>query len=245
MKTLYNIDTNLTKRQKKTIEYLKKQTLFNVAKHNYKVFNSKNFAYSKNKIVQHYDIKQKKFYNEKDIKGETFFNLMRNLNSEKVDVMEYPDISFVLQDNPNYYKDSVIEYIIIDIDDCIDEKDNLSNIGKYIVSNTNAYTEVSQSGSGLHLIMAVSSKFRYKLSMLQKSGLMQVNNRTLKVEVYAHNHHIVLTGNTYQGKKTIKGINDKDELFINEQKLVKVLCKLGMISKVVSKKVLHQNFTKN
>lgn len=79
--------------------------------------------------------------------------------------------------------------VTIDLDHCINEKGILDPRARAIVSAANSYTEVSQSGHGLHIILEGK----------------QPGDRHKKgcVEMYENVHYIILTGNIYMDHKEI------------------------------------------
>lgn len=66
-------------------------------------------------------------------------------------------------------------YMFLDFDDCIDENGNINNKIKDIMKQVNSYTEVSNSGKGIHIIVKVHKEFQAKIDHNQ--GIEIYNNR--------------------------------------------------------------------
>ena len=78
----------------------------------------------------------------------------------------------------------------IDIDHCIDENGKISDMAKDIIETVNSYTELSPSGTGIHILAYGSIPESRKLS---------------HIEVYDKTRYITLTGHLYEGKlRTMK-----------------------------------------
>lgn len=78
----------------------------------------------------------------------------------------------------------------IDIDHCIDDNGNLSDIARDIMQTMNAYTELSPSGSGLRIL------FRAENFQFDKQRYF-IHNRNIGVEVYiagCTNKYVTVTG---------------------------------------------------
>lgn len=78
----------------------------------------------------------------------------------------------------------MLDIVGIDLDHCIDDEGNLSDMAKDIISKTNSYTEISKSGHGIHIITRGHLPF---------TGL---NNRH-GLEMYKTARFFVMTGNSY------------------------------------------------
>lgn len=88
---------------------------------------------------------------------------------------EYQGIGFVISEEYGY--------IFIDIDHCINESGELNNLAEDIVKSfDHSYIEVSQSGSGLHIITQGTIEKSFK-------------NSALGVEMYNRARFIAMTGN--------------------------------------------------
>ncbi len=88
-------------------------------------------------------------------------------------------------------------FCAIDIDHCINEKGELSDIAKDITTRMDSYTEISPSGTGIHIIFTVRN-FQFDKEMYY------INNQKIGLEVYiseSTKKFITITGNT---------INDND-----------------------------------
>jgi putative DNA primase/helicase len=77
-------------------------------------------------------------------------------------------------------------YLFIDLDHCIDEADNIEPQSKRIIEILNSYTEISQSGSGIHIIV--------KAELPEGS-----RNRKGSFEIYDSVRYACMTGNVLQG----------------------------------------------
>lgn len=85
----------------------------------------------------------------------------------------------------------------IDIDHCIDEKGELSGMAKDIITKMGSYTEISPSGTGIHIIFTMHD-------FLFDKEAYYINNQKIGLEVYiagATKKFITITGNA---------INDND-----------------------------------
>lgn len=74
----------------------------------------------------------------------------------------------------------------IDLDHCIDEKGQVNERAADIISRVNSYTEVSPSGTGIHILAFADMPEGYK--------------KKNEVEMYGAGRFFTLTGNLYQGK---------------------------------------------
>jgi hypothetical protein len=80
----------------------------------------------------------------------------------------------------------------LDIDGCINEKGQLSELAKDVVTTMNSYTEISPSKNGIHIIIEVPG------FVFDKSKY-SINNRKLGLEVYvagATHKYVTVTGNS-------------------------------------------------
>ena len=91
---------------------------------------------------------------------------------------KYSGIGFIFnKDDP---------YCFIDLDHCIDADGFIKPESKTIIDKLNSYTEISQSGSGVHVIV--------------KANLPEgVRNRKGNFEIYAEGRYCAMTGNVLQG----------------------------------------------
>jgi len=81
----------------------------------------------------------------------------------------------------------------IDIDHCIDDNGELSEMAADIMQTMNAYTEYSPSGKGLRILFTVPDTFQYD------KARYRINNQQAGLEVYiagATNKYVTVTGNT-------------------------------------------------
>src|SRR5699024_5903417 len=89
-------------------------------------------------------------------------------------------------------------YIIIDLDDCL-YNGELSDKAKAIVDTLGSYTEKSQSGNGLHIVV-------------RGDNLEGFNNQGEGVEMYSKERYFAMTGNVLDDYTTV---DDADEMYIN------------------------------
>ena len=83
----------------------------------------------------------------------------------------------------------------IDIDDCIQDN-QLTPMAREIMQTMHSYTEVSPSGTGIHILFTVSPQFRMDTTRYY------VNNWKIGLEVYVSgstNHYMTLTGRAHKG----------------------------------------------
>ena len=88
-------------------------------------------------------------------------------------------------------------FCAIDIDHCVNEKGELSDIAKDIIAKMGSYTEISPSGTGIHIIFTVRN-FQFD------KEIYYINNQKIGLEVYISEitkKFITITGNS---------INDND-----------------------------------
>ena len=81
----------------------------------------------------------------------------------------------------------------IDIDHCISDNGELSEMAADIMQTMNAYTEYSPSGKGLRILFTVPDTFQYD------KARYRINNQQAGLEVYiagATNKYVTVTGNT-------------------------------------------------
>jgi len=111
-----------------------------------------------------------------------------------------------------------IPYFGIDLDNCFTEENTLKEWAQKIIAEIDTYTEVSQSGKGLHLIGRFPTKF-------QGSATKWTNDQGQMegIECYSQGRFFIMTGNVYEGRDTIKEFNDiiawKDKTFRKEKVL--------------------------
>ena len=101
---------------------------------------------------------------------------------------KYDGIGYVLEDGT----------VCIDIDHCIDENGNINDVAKDILSHivNPTYTEISQSGTGLHIIC---------------EGVKNTDKcRSAALEIYSEKRYIALTGNPYGDE--LHDISENQEL---------------------------------
>lgn len=87
----------------------------------------------------------------------------------------YSGIGFVLNDN---------HIVIIDIDDCV-TNGVPNSFAMNIILKLGSYTEISRSGTGIHIVCYGDIPFKGK------------NNHTKGIEIYKDARYIILTGNSF------------------------------------------------
>lgn len=103
----------------------------------------------------------------------------------------YAGIGFQFDDTP---------FTGIDIDHCIDDRGNLSELAQEILQETRSYAEYSPSGHGLHIIIKGKLKDR-------RGG----KNASLGLEMYDSKRYFTMTGNTVQGYEHISSKSEAIE----------------------------------
>ncbi|MDL2219865.1 phage/plasmid primase, P4 family [Ruminococcaceae bacterium OttesenSCG-928-O06] len=112
----------------------------------------------------------------------------------------------------------------IDIDHCIDEKGNLSEMARDIIDIMDCYTERSPSGKGLHLLFRTDSFYYDKKRYF-------VNNQTVGLEVYVSgstSKFLTITGDIVAVGKTLENRTEQlkivlDKYMVRSQKANKTL----------------------
>ena len=98
----------------------------------------------------------------------------------------------------------------IDIDHCIDAEGKISDRAKEVINTVNSYTELSPSGTGVHI--------------LAFGELPGTRTRNDEFEMYYHGRFFTLTGNLYEGKfrKIPKAIETASAINLMYDKYVNV-----------------------
>lgn len=91
----------------------------------------------------------------------------------------YKGVGFMLSGSP---------YVCVDLDDCLDGGEREA-WARGIVAALGSYTEVSQSGKGLHIFGRAN---------------VERDRRSDRIEVYGNNRFIAMTGNIYEGHSKLK-----------------------------------------
>ena len=91
----------------------------------------------------------------------------------------YKGVGFMLSGSP---------YVCVDLDDCLDGGEREA-WARGIVAALGSYTEVSQSGKGLHIFGRAT---------------VERDRRSDRIEVYGNNRFIAMTGNIYEGHGELK-----------------------------------------
>ena len=89
-------------------------------------------------------------------------------------------------------------YAGIDIDDCISESGELSDMAVKIVERMNSYTEKSPRGHGIHILCKVSDGFT-----LDVDGKRGAKKDALHLEIYCGGRFLTVTGHVYGDVKPI------------------------------------------
>lgn len=76
--------------------------------------------------------------------------------------------------------------VCIDLDGCIDANGNISQFASDVVKKLNSYTEISPSGTGLHILA---------FGKIPEN----INNQSAGIEMYIKDHYVIMTGNRLQG----------------------------------------------
>lgn len=107
-------------------------------------------------------------------------------------------------------------YVVIDLDGCRDETTGeLSDFAQEIVDDLDTYTEVSNSGKGLHIIARSFVEGNYKASDDER-------NKGKAIEFFATVGFVILTGATLKGNTELKNIpRAKLQHLIDELKLTR------------------------
>lgn len=104
---------------------------------------------------------------------------------------DFSGLGFVLtKDNP---------YTVLDLDNCIDQNGKIKGEAKSLVDTLDSYTEISQSGKGLHIFIKA-----------EKPGNRSKNTKK-NVELYDDKRFIVMTGNQFEG--TPNEIYERQDIF--------------------------------
>lgn len=96
-------------------------------------------------------------------------------------------------------------YAGIDIDGCIDDSGQISDMAGKIIERMNSYTEKSPSGRGIHILCRVDDGFSL-------DGETGKNDRERGLEIYCDKHYFTVTGNVYGEEKPIE--NRTQELLV-------------------------------
>lgn len=100
---------------------------------------------------------------------------------------EYNGLGFVFSDAD--------DYVFLDLDKCVSDE-GVSELARWILEQAVSYTEVSQSGTGLHVIVRG-----------RKPG-DACKNSTLGFEMYATGRFCAMTGDVYDGRSAITACDE-------------------------------------
>ena len=87
-------------------------------------------------------------------------------------------------------------YAGIDIDDCIDDNGDISDMAAKIIERMNTYTEISPSKHGVHMLFRVSDGFT-------REGKYGARNDALGLELYCGGRYLTVTSSLYGAEKPI------------------------------------------
>ena len=88
-------------------------------------------------------------------------------------------------------------YAGIDIDDCIDDSGNISDMAAKIIEKMNSYTEKSPRGHGIHILCRVSEGFTL-------DGKQGARNDKIGLEMYLGGRYLTVTGHKLGAEKPIE-----------------------------------------
>ncbi len=86
-------------------------------------------------------------------------------------------------------------YAGIDLDGCIDDAGNLSDMAEKVLQAMQTYTEISPRGHGLHMLCRVPEGF----TLEGKDGV-----KNAKIEIYVARHYLTVTSNVFRDLKPIE-----------------------------------------
>ncbi|GAB6061156.1 phage/plasmid primase, P4 family [Desulfonatronum parangueonense] len=96
---------------------------------------------------------------------------------------------------PGFNVTSNDPYCFIDLDGCFDASGTLEPWARAIVENMAAYTEVSLSGRGLHILIRGRKP--------GTSCKRKINDHGGEIEIYDQGRYVAITGNIFEGRDTI------------------------------------------
>lgn len=112
----------------------------------------------------------------------------------------YDSVGFVLANNG---------IVIVDIDDCV-ENGMPNDFAMDLILKLRSYTEISRSGTGIHIVCKGNIPFDGK------------NNHKQGIEIYQNRRYVIITGNTFLFNEVIEPqeeINDIVNVYFNEEAL--------------------------
>lgn len=101
----------------------------------------------------------------------------------------------------------------IDIDDCIDKAGNMTSYARRIIDRFGAYTEISISGSGVHILCLCDPDLHINCN------LRQLPNSN-KLEMASYNKYITISGNCIHQMHTDKNCTEDFQMLYNHQVLL-------------------------
>lgn len=101
---------------------------------------------------------------------------------KSVELGNYDNVGFVMNDNG---------YVIIDIDDCFTDG-GMTELAEEVASMLDSYTEISRSGTGLHIVVKGDIPFEGR------------NNHLKGIEIYKSKRYIIMTGNMFYLNRDIE-----------------------------------------
>lgn len=109
------------------------------------------------------------------------------------------------------------EVCAIDIDHCIDDYGNQSDMAQFIIKEIDSYTEISPSGKGIRIFFQVPLDFEYNKEKYY------INNSNIGLEIYiagVTNKYVTVTGNML-GNKTFKAISTAQLLEVMDRYMLR------------------------
>lgn len=117
---------------------------------------------------------------------------------KSVEVGNYDSVGFVFNNDG---------YVVVDIDDCVDGGVP-NDFAMNIILELCSYTEVSRSGTGIHIICKSDIPFDGK------------NNIKRGIEIYKNKRYVILTGNTFMFEEIADcDVSHICEAYFNEEEL--------------------------
>jgi len=96
------------------------------------------------------------------------------------------------------------QLVCIDLDKCIDKAGEISPVARGILEKFGSYTEISPSGTGLHI---------WVKAHIDGSNLPQVDYQGQAVEIFTRSHFVTFTGVVLPGYESLQDCQDAAEAF--------------------------------
>lgn len=120
---------------------------------------------------------------------ETWTDFKTALESYKSNSGKYAGIGFNLSNSP---------YVVIDIDHCINDDGIVNEWAEKIINDLNSYTEISPSGTGIHIFLRDD-----------KNEVILEKKRNKRIEIYKEKRYMTMTGHIYNGHKDISVVGSE------------------------------------